>query len=262
MSLKDNSLIFNIKLIVAYEGTRYLGWQKTPFGPSIENSLQETIEKVLQEKVQLQAAGRTDAGVHACGQVVNFFCRKNVENLKSFQISLNGLLPKDIIIVDASHAPLSFHPTLDCISKEYRYSICNTPFQFPEFRHYSWHVFQPLDDALMKEAAALLIGEHDFSSFCNAKKNESYSHHIRRVEEIEMHFIADQRFYIKMRGNHFLYKMARNIAGTLVDVGRGKLTVGDVSRILKGHDRKIAGVTAPAHGLNLFRVFYEAYDGQ
>lgn len=251
MSLKSN-----IKLTISYEGTAYLGWQKTPFGESIEGALQKVLELILQEPIYLQAASRTDAGVHARGQVVNFFSCKHPLDLKRLQHSVNCLLPKDIIVVKAELAASDFHPTLDCTGKEYHYSICNTPFQYPEFRRYSWHVHQNLDIMLMRKAATMLIGEHDFAAFCNVKKNEEYAHHVRRMDSIEIVPLVDRRFTIKMRGNHFLYKMARNIAGLVVDVGRGKLKLESVVDILNGKDRTQGGVTAPAHGLSLYQVFY------
>lgn len=250
----------NVKLIVAYDGTNYLGWQKTLFGKSIEAVLQSVIEQILQKPVQLQAASRTDAGVHARGQVVNFCISTPLPDLARFHLSLNALLPRDIIVVSVALAPQSFHPTLDSIGKEYHYYVCNTPFQYPEHRHYSWHVYHSLNYRHIEEAAGLLVGEHDFSAFCNAKKNEEYANHVRRLDCIEIHALPDNRFYIKIAGNHFLYKMARNIAGTLIDIGKGRLTVDSIHRLFAMHDRTLAGVTAPAHGLTLFQVFYPSYD--
>lgn len=248
--------LINIKLVIAYDGTEYLGWQKTFSGPSIEASLRQIIEQILQEPIKLQAASRTDAGVHARGQTVNFFTKHINLDVHRFQFSLNSLLPKDIVVIKTEIAPQNFHPTINCSGKEYRYFICNSPIQYPEYRNFSWHVHQELHVSLMEQAAQILTGEHDFSAFCNAKKNEAYVHHIRSLEKIEIQLLEEKRFCIKMLGNHFLYKMARNIAGTLVDIGRGKILLDDLKDILEKQDRRKAGITAPAHGLTLFRILY------
>jgi tRNA pseudouridine38-40 synthase len=252
--LKSNCRI-NIKLVIAYEGTNYVGWQKTPFGTSIEGTLQQAIETIVQEPIKLQAASRTDTGVHARGQVVNFLTHKQFD-IKKLQIGINSLLPKEVVVLDGEFVEADFHPTLDCVGKEYHYYICNTPFQYPEYCRFSWHVHQKLNFDLMQKAALFLVGEHDFSAFCNVKKNEAYTHHIRRIDKLEVIPIDDCRYCIKMCGNHFLYKMARNIAGIAVDVGRGKISFEELPIILDHRDRKKGGVTAPAHGLFLHQIFY------
>lgn len=245
----------NIKLRVAYDGTAYRGWQKTTVGPSIEGILQTNIEQVLQEKIDLQAASRTDAGVHAEGQIVNFFT-KNLVDLKRFQHSLNCMLPKDVVILDITEAPSSFHPTLDCLGKKYCYSLCNTSIQWPQYRTYSWHYPDELAIPLMQEAAHNLIGTHDFSSFCNTKKNETYVNFIRTLSKIEIISLPQKRLIIIIKGTNFLYRMVRNIVGTLVLVGSQKITPEEIKAILASRDRKRAGVTAPAHGLCLQTIYY------
>lgn len=246
----------NIKLVVAYDGTAYLGWQKTPTGPSIEAALQAVLEQILQEPIQLQAASRTDAGVHARGQVVNFITNKIRSSLNRLHISLNGLLPPDIAILSVDEETPTFHPTLDCIGKEYRYTISYGPTQLPQHRLYAWHYPHQLDRTAMAEAAAILQGEHDYSAFCNVKKNETYEDYIREVKSITMMELPEEQLQVIVQGNHFLYKMVRTLVGTLVYVGRGLISVDDVRTILEGQDRTKAGVTAPAHGLCLFRVKY------
>lgn len=246
----------NLKLTIAYYGGDFLGWQKTPTGPSIEAALEEVLEQILQEKISLQAASRTDAGVHATGQVVNFFTEKGYLDLDKLLISLNQLLPKTIAVLSVSKALETFHPTLDCIGKEYHYDICIGKVQMPQQRLYSWHVPYTLDLQAMREAASHFVGEHDFSAFCNFKKNSQYTSYIRCISTIEIEEFEPQKLRYKVVGNHFLYKMVRNIVGTLVYVGRGKISVKEIPDILSGKDRTLAGVTAPAHGLTLARVQY------
>ncbi len=252
----------NIKLIVAYDGRSYLGWQKTRMGPSIEADLQRVIEQIVQHPAPLQAASRTDAGVHAQGQVVNFLTSKIHLNLDKFRISLNSLLPKDIVILQVMLMPASFHPTLDCTGKEYRYFICFGPSQLPHHRFYSWHVPYLLKTELIRQAIPQLIGTHNFAAFCNVKKNAHYSDYVRTVQLLELLEIEKHRLCFRIRGNHFLYKMVRNIVGTLIDIGREKIPCEDLIQILKSQDRPEAGVTAPAHGLFLHEVFYETHEMQ
>lgn len=249
-------LPLNYRLLVAYDGTDFLGWQKTQEGPSIEGSLEEAIGIVHREKVMLQAASRTDRGVHAEGQVVNFRTEKPLTNLYKFMRGVNALLPDRIAVLDVVEAEASFHPTLDVISKVYHYDISLGPVQMPHERRFSWHVHVPLDLEAMQQAALLLTGTHDFSAFTNHKNNESYEDHVRTVESIQFIQHSENPLRIRVQGVHFLYKMVRNLVGTLVDVGSGKIKADDVSGILEKRDRTLAGVTAPALGLKLSEVIY------
>lgn len=249
----------NIKLVIAYDGTHYLGWQKTSMGPSIESALQTVLEQILQHAIVLQATSRTDAGVHAVGQVVNFFALKSHLDLNRFKISLNSLLPKDIAVLSVEEMHPSFHPTLDCHIKEYRYYICHGCAQLPQNRFYSWHYPHSLALTDMREVALKLIGKHDFSAFCNTKKNEKYPNHIREIADIQISEIDEDRLCITVKGNHFLYKMVRNLVGTLVYVGNGKIPKEMIPDILESEDRTTAGMTAPAHGLFLHRVEFSSY---
>lgn len=246
----------NIELVIAYDGRAYLGWQKTPLGPSIEATLQAVIEQVLQHPTPLQAASRTDAGVHAQGQVVNFTTVKPPLDLYRFQLSINSLLPKDIIILSTRLMPLSFHPTLNCSGKEYHYFVCTGPAQLPQHRFYSWHVYDPLNLSLIRQALPLLVGEHNFAAFCNVKKNTHYTDYVRTVQKFELKELDEQRLSFQICGNHFLYKMVRNLVGTLIDIGRGTVPLEHLPSILQSHSRRQAGVAAPAHGLFLHQVFY------
>lgn len=257
--------MLNIKLLLAYDGNGYLGWQKTRMGPSIEDVLQQTLEKVLQEKISLQAASRTDAGVHAHGQVVNFFTAKEKIIPEKLQISLNSLLPKDITIRSVQIVDENFHPTLHNCGKEYHYYICSGPIQLPQHRYYSWHCHYELNLPDMLCAGQHLIGRYDFAALCNFKKNASYENTIRTITSIEIIELPpaaalpeklEKRLLIKIVGDSFLYKMVRNMVGCLVQVGRGIIPVDHIIKIIESKDRTQAGVTAPSHGLALHRVFY------
>lgn len=245
----------NIRLKIAYDGGRFLGWQKTNMGPSIQESLETILQQILQEKIVLQAASRTDAGVHAHGQVANFFTTYQL-NPSCFLNSLNKMLPKDIAVLSVDFAPKDFHPTLDCRSKEYRYFISNTPMQLPDKRLYTWHCPGILDKEAMLKAAEHLIGTHDFSAFCNMKKNEIYDSHIREVTEISIVEQDPDHFYFKICGKSFLYKMVRNIVGTLIYVGNGKIKGEELPLLLQNRDRTQIGITAPAHALSLYQLHY------
>lgn len=246
----------NIKLIIAYDGTNYFGWQKTPSGSSIEESLAYVLSKILQHPISLQAASRTDAGVHAHGQVVNFFTNKDNLDLDRLHISLNQLLPPDIAVLEVKEMVPEFHPTLDCKQKEYRYFICASPEQLPEFRLYSWHCSRLHFFDEMIKAAAFFVGKQDFSSLCNFRKQLHYESYIREVNAIEVDHLPNNRLVFKIRGQNFLYKMVRNIVGTLAYVGMGKILPNEIPMLLSSQDRTKAGITAPAHGLFLHDVRY------
>jgi tRNA pseudouridine38-40 synthase len=231
------------KAIIAYDGTRYLGWQKTITGPSIQEELKKAIFQITGAESTPEAASRTDRGVHAEGQVIQFALSKQIDTQKLLK-GLNAVLPSDIRVLEISLK--EFHPTLDAIGKEYRYRICQVPVQDPTIRLYSWHIPQGLDWVKIELAAKDLIGTHDFTAFAN----EGEKNPICTLESI----VFDGIF--KIRGDRFLYKMVRNLVGTLVYVGSGKLPVDSIPSILTSKDRKKAGLTAPAHGLYLHQVFY------
>lgn len=247
---------YNIKVLLAYEGTDYLGWQKTAAGPSIEGELEPQLQCLLGHPIRLQAASRTDAGVHAEGQVVNFRVESLRYSLRRLQLSLNQLLPSSIRVLEIEEAPLCFHPTLDAKGKEYRYLIDNGPVALPRQRHYSWHQPFPLGIDQMRQAAALLIGTNDYYALCNRSHKQKYRDTIRSLEAIELLVHPERQVELRIRGSSFLYKMVRNIAGLLVSVGLGKKGAEEIPRLLASGDRTLAGVTAPAAGLTLHRVFY------
>lgn len=245
----------NIVLTLAYDGTNYKGFQNIKSLPSIENVLEEALYKILNEKIILQAASRTDSGVHACCQIVNFFS-STVLPLRGLFLRLNRILPADISVLEIKEAEFQFHPTLDCLSKEYHYYICNGKIQMPHHRLYSWHFPYILDFELMNKAALLLIGEKNFEAFCNVRKNHTYESYIREIHSIEIVKLDSSRICIKIRGNKFLYKMVRNLVGTLLFVGCGKMSLEELASGLESKNRERIGMTAKAHGLTLAKLHY------
>jgi len=250
----------NIQLIISYDGSPYLGWQKTPLGPTIEETLENTLSQILQEKISLQAASRTDAKVHAEGQSVNFISNKEKICLEKLHKSLNALLPPSITVTSVEQRAPDFHPTLDAQGKEYHYLVCNTPYQLPKHRFFSWHVPSYLDIVAMKQAALSLLGTHDFSAFCN-ERSLLDKDPICTLHSLDILSLEGNRLLFSVKGNRFLYRMVRNLIGTLIYVGQGKISQEDVSSILSSKNRTLAGVTAPAHGLHLIQVFYAQPQG-
>lgn len=232
------------KAKISYDGTRYFGWQKTKEGPSIQEEIEKAIHALCGESVLPEAASRTDRGVHAIGQVIQFGL-KNSWDCRRLLLALNSHLPKDIRILEL--CPSSFHPTLDSTGKEYRYRICQDVVQDPTLRLYSWHFRYPLETDKIEKGAKELLYTHDFSGFANEVKENP----ICTIESI----VFDGTWF-KIQGDRFLYKMVRNLVGTLLYVGCGKLGVESITTILSSKDRKLAGITAPAHGLYLHQVFY------
>lgn len=247
----------NIQLLIAYDGTGFLGWQHTIMGPSIEQSLQSVLEQILQEKITLQAASRTDAGVHAEGQVVNFFTTKSPPSLSKLHKSLNALLPPSIVVLQIEEKNLSFHPTLDNRGKEYHYYICNTPYQKPKHRFTSWHVPLSLDIPLIEESLPIFLGTHDFTPFCNTDGLEKNKNPICTLDSISYTQLPEGRLVFSIKGDRFLFRMVRILMGTLIYIGLHKITLPEVKNIFIQKKRSLAGVTAPAHGLHLIQVFYK-----
>ncbi|MBA3238324.1 MAG: tRNA pseudouridine(38-40) synthase TruA [Parachlamydiaceae bacterium] len=245
----------NIKLLIAYDGSSFDGWQRGSEGKTIEEILEKALGTICQHPIVLQAASRTDAGVHATGQVINFITDHDF-SLNKLIYRLSQLLPKAIAILHAEVASENFHPTLDAIAKEYRYFVCTGRAQLPQHRIYSWHIPQTLNLQAIKEAASMLCGKFDFSSFCNKKENLCQLDTVREIFSIEIQEMCDERLCFVIKGNNFLYRMVRTIVGTLIDIGRGKISKDSIPEILRACDRKRAGICAPAHGLFLHHVFY------
>lgn len=261
----------NIRLKIAYNGTNYCGWQvqkspqATAHSPrSIQGTIEKALRKILQEKISLIGSGRTDSGVHALGQVANFKTKSRLSPGNILR-ALNSCLPADIRILESCEADLKFNAQHSAKSKVYKYLISNSKISDPFLSDYACLVSFSLDIELMSKEARNLAGKHDFKSFCASGSNVIDT--VRTIKEVEVSS-GDKSFFlglptsgrlviISIEADGFLYNMVRNIAGTLIDIGRGFLNKGDIKRILKAKDRRLAGVNAPAKGLYLCEVKYE-----
>lgn len=248
--------MYKIKLEIAYDGAAYLGWQDVKTGAHIEASIKRVLEQILQEEIHLEAASRTDSGVHAIGQVACFTCEK-LPSLTNLKKSLNSLLADDIRIRKIDAVDLDFHPSLDCISKEYHYQVCFDEVQMPCERFSFWHYPAALDLEIMRQEAADFIGEKDFSAFCNQPQKDLYEHCIRKIERIDIFELPQKRLRFEIEGNRFLFRMVRNIVGYLLYVGSSRLPAKGLSAILESKKRENAGITADAKGLFLVKVKYK-----
>ena len=258
----------NIKLIIAYEGTAYAGWQiqnspqsavYSPQKKTIQEIIEKTLQKILQEKVKVIGSGRTDAGVHALSQVANFKTHSGL-SLKVIQKALNSLLPRDISIKSLSLVDGNFNSCSLAQSKVYRYSIFNSPFSSVFLDRYAWHIPYTLNVRLMQKEAKVLAGSHDFKSFCASGSSAKTTR--RTMYKISLKGITNspqrtRHIVIEIEADGFLYNMARTIVGTLVEIGRGRFVKGSLKKILQAKDRRQAGPTAPAKGLFLAKVRYE-----
>ncbi len=242
----------NIKLTVEYDGTTYHGWQIQTSGETIQSVLERAVSTFLRKSTRITGSGRTDAGVHALGQVVNFFSDKEYEPHR-IRRGLNALTPFDITIKEVAIVPDSFDARRDGRSRVYEYHILNRPTPSPFHLNRAWHVHQPLDVNAMREAIPCLIGEHDFSSFraagCDAE------HPVRKVYANSLDRCGELLVYT-IEATAFLRHMVRNIIGTVAEVGLGLRTPQSFVELLDARDRSKAGVTAPAHGLFLIEVKY------
>ena len=241
----------NFKIIIEYDGSAYCGWQRQPNGISIQQVLEEAIKSITGEDVSIIASGRTDAGVHAIGQAASFRAHSLLPVYKLFA-GINSVLPPDIALKDLQEMPDGFNALKDAKKKVYLYRIKNQRLRPVLGRQYFWFVRYRLDLAKMQKAASLLAGEHDFSAFC-ATGCEVQSR-VRKLAPIEILELPDNMLEITVESGGFLRHMVRNIVGTLVDVGRGKIKPEDIPEILASGDRRKAGTAAPACGLFLKEV--------
>lgn len=244
----------NFKLLLEYDGTAYFGWQRQRVGRTIQGTVEAALNTMTERSVTLIGSGRTDTGVHAMGQVANFRAETRL-TAGVFLRGLNSLLPSDIVIKDCTPVDESFHARYDAQSKTYDYRILNHPIRTALFRQYAWHISKPLDLEAMTRAALHLKGEHDFGAFQGAGGGTSGA--VRNVMAVQLSE-KDSRGYVVFRieAGGFLRHMVRNIVGTLVDVGLGKISPQNFKEILLSRDRRQAGITAPAHGLFLMEVEY------
>ena len=240
------------KLIIEYDGTAYHGWQRQTTDASIQDEIEKALAVMTRQSITLAGSGRTDAGVHALGQTASFRCDTTL-TADIFQKGLNSLLPEDIVIKSCTQVDNEFHARFNAKTKTYRYRIRNTPIPSALCRRYAWHIRKPLDIAAMQKAGKCLIGTHDFKAFQGQGSHVETT--IRSLFAFDICSEAHMVF-CDITGDGFLRFMVRNIVGTLVDVGIGKITTEEFKQILLSKDRSLAGATAPAHGLFLVKVEY------
>ncbi len=238
-----------VRLVVAYDGTAYSGWQLQPGVRTIEGELNRCLSELLGEKIQVIGASRTDAGVHALCNIAVFDTKARIPGEK-ISYALNQRLPEDIRIRSSCEVPGDFHPRKCESRKTYEYRILNSSFPVPTRRLYAHFTYVPLNVELMREAASYLEGEHDFKSFCSAAAVVEST--VRTILDIQIRREGEE-IVIQVCGNGFLYNMVRIIAGTLMEAGRGVFPPEHVKEILEARDRRYAGPTAPACGLTLIR---------
>lgn len=243
----------NIKLTIEYDGKEFNGWQKQLNKLNIQGTIEKVISDITKEEIELIGSGRTDAGVHALGQVANFRTNSTIP-IEKFAIAINSRLKKSIVIKKAEEVPDRFHSRYNCKQKTYRYVINNSETGSAIYRNLEYNIKMPLDVNKMQEAANYFVGEHDFTGFKASGTSSKSS--VRTIYKAEIRKEGD-RIIIELTGNGFLYNMVRIISGTLVDVGLGKIMPDDIENIIKMKDRSKAGKTLPPQGLFLVKVEYE-----
>ncbi len=256
-----------IRLIVSYDGTNYHGWQVQPNAVTVEGELNQALSSLLNTDIEVIGASRTDAGVHALGNVAVFDTESRIPPEK-FSFALNQRLPDDIVIQKSEEVAPDFHPRhCDC-RKTYEYTILNRKFPLPEYRNTAYFYYGNLDIEKMKTASKAFLGEHDFAGFCSAGTQVTSTvrviYGIEVIEEWLYHNSykekdaeRERKIIIRVNGNGFLYNMVRIIAGTLIEVGKGSIDAEDMADIIASKDRNRAGATAPARGLKLMGIDYE-----
>jgi tRNA pseudouridine38-40 synthase len=244
------------KLTIAYDGSAYEGWQAQKIGTGVQQKVEEALGKLFPSKPRVHSSSRTDTGVHALGMVVHFDVPTSECGMqpRKLALAINAWLPEDIRVASAQRAAGSFHARFDAKGKQYRYFIWNSPAMNPLLRLTAWHVPRPLDVAAMRAAAGHFKGRHDFRSFA---ANPGYEREttVRTLVRCDVQRRGPLLTVI-IEGDGFLYRMCRGIVGTLVQTGHGRFAPDDIKRMLARKDRRIAGMSAPAHGLVLWKVFY------
>jgi len=242
-----------IRLTIEYDGTAYVGWQIQTNGTAVQQVLEEALARVLGGAARLTSSGRTDAGVHARGMVAHFRTERELP-MSAYREGLNCLLPADIAVRAAAEAPADFHARFDARGKWYRYTLHTAPVRSPLAARRAWHVPRPLDEGRMRQAAALMVGTHDFAAFrtsgCDAVTT------VREMRSVEL-VCEGELLHIDVRGSGFLRNMVRIMVGTLVEIGWGKLTLENLAALLRGDPGLRPGRTAPPQGLCLMEVRYD-----
>jgi tRNA pseudouridine38-40 synthase len=245
----------NYKITLAYDGTNYSGWQVQPNGISIQQKVQEALGIYLRHETQVMGSGRTDAGAHALGQVAHFKSPLQIDAHR-FLHSLNGILPIDIRIKSIEKVPLDFHARYSASGKLYHYFLHLNPILNPFNRLYSLHIYEKINIDLLREAAQQFLGTHDFSAFANEAHRGVAAHDsVRHLKRLDIISIEDG-LRLEFEADGFLYKMVRNITGTLLEIAEGQRLTSSIPQIFASKDRRLAGKAAPAHGLFLVKVLY------
>ena len=244
-----------LKLTIQYDGTDFVGWQRQPNGTSIQGLIEDALAPIESKQVTVHGAGRTDAGVHALAQVASVTLASGID-APTLARALNAVLPPDVRILSVADAEPDFHARFSAVAKTYEYRIVNAPLVSPFLHRYAWHIVQPLALEAMREAAAPLVGAHDFAAFQGAGSTVESTERIVDRIDWEDGGGYDLPIVLRITGNGFLRHMVRNIVGTLVEVGTGRWPAPCVADILASGERTLAGPTAPARGLFLVRVDY------
>ena len=241
------------KCIISYDGSGFSGYQVQPKKRTVQSVIEAVLTKMHKgSSVKISASGRTDAGVHAKGQVIHFDSPLSLP-VEKWELALNSMLPEDISVLSVKEADPAFHARFDANGKEYRYYLNQSPKRDPFQRNYAFHYPYPLNLEAMREASAYLLGTHDFSSFCSARTEVEDK--VRTIKTIEI-LQDEEKVSFHFIGNGFLYNMVRILVGTLIEVGSGKRKSEEIMEILEKRDRRYAGKTAPGQGLYLWQVFY------
>jgi tRNA pseudouridine38-40 synthase len=244
------------KLVIAYDGAAYQGWQVQKIGLGVQEKVETACAKLFPNVKHIHSSSRTDTGVHAFGMVAHMEIPRAEFKMPVGRLAraLNAFLPQDIRVLSAVRAPEKFHARFDATGKQYRYAVWNHEVMNPLLRHYAWHVPRPLNLKAMRAAAKTLIGKQDFKSFAGTRSYEMESN-VRTLTRCDIKKSGAQLTFI-IEGDGFLYKMCRGIVGTLVQIGYGRFPADEIKAMLAHKDRRAAGMTAPAHGLVLWKVFY------
>lgn len=245
------------KLTIAYDGANYAGWQVQKSGVGVQQRIEEALAKLFPSVQRIHSSSRTDTGVHALGMVVHVDISRAEFKMSApkLALALNAHLPEDIRVLSAQRCAEDFHARFNAAGKQYRYFVWNHTAMNPLLRHQAWHVPRKLDLPAMRAATPLFLGKHDFKSFA-ASRNYEVESTVRTLTRCDIRRSGPLLTFI-IEGDGFLYKMCRGIVGTLVQVGQGKIAASEIKAILAGKDRRLAGMTAPAHGLVLWKVFYK-----
>ena len=240
----------NIKLVIEYDGTKYAGWQRQENAVAVQEKIESALSTILQQQTTIVGAGRTDAGVHARGQVASFHTESSFDTY-SLQAGLNGLLPDDIVVHSVEEAPANFNARHSACARRYSYTISRR--ETALLRHYSWHLRYELDVPLMKTLCKTILGNHDFRSFCRAQtESDHYRCHVLFADWAE----TNSFLIFTIEADRFLHGMVRTLVGTMIDIGRKHTEAEEFVRILEHKDRTTAGMAVPAKGLVLEKVLY------